>query len=111
MICTSLHPPAVHPPDGMQAPLKIPTPYMLTAMLNNLDYTQGHKQNPVSRKIFFARAVPLGSRDAPLHTSNRAFRHLIPLWRNAGEEAGVSRGLVKWSAKGGCMPPTSPVSI
>jgi|SRR4051812_11393299 hypothetical protein len=54
MICTSLHPPAVHPPDGMQAPLKIPTPYMLTAMLNNLDYTQGHRQNPVSRKIFFA---------------------------------------------------------
>src|SRR3954447_23661740 len=107
MICTSLHPPALHPPDGMQAPLKIPTPYMLTAMLNNLDYTQGHRQNPVSRKIF-SRPVPLGPRDAPLHASNRAFRHLIPLWRNAGEEAGVSRGLVKWSAKGGCDAPDEP---
>src|SRR5436305_8853664 len=57
---------------------------MLTAMLNNLDYTQVHRRNPVSREIFFARPVPLGSWDAPLHTSNRAFRHLIPRWRNHG---------------------------
>src|SRR5947199_10128183 len=69
---------------------------MLTAMLNNLDYTQGNRQNPVSREIFW-RPVPLWVRDAPLHVSNRAFRHLIPLLRRLEKEG--LRGLVEWPRK------------
>src|SRR3954454_22952628 len=55
----TLHPPAVHPPDGSQA-LK-PTLALLgrslsslTAMLNVLDYTQVNSQNLVVGNNFFA---------------------------------------------------------
>ena len=56
----------------MQAPLKIPTLCMLTAMLNNLDYTQGHKQNPVSGQTFSRLLSRLGP-GAHLYTPEHSF--------------------------------------
>src|SRR3954453_12188874 len=83
---TFLHPPAVHPLDGMQAPLKIPP--TLTAMLNNLDYTQGCRQNPVFRKNF------LGT-PCPAFLSGRTFTHLqqsLPPFDSSLEESSPAGG-------------------
>lgn len=76
----------MHPPDGMQAPLRSLPTTMLTAMLNNLDYTQGHRRNPVFGKNFFRASCPAWVPGRTFTPRNRAFRHLIPLWRNGVAE-------------------------